>query len=372
MLKRLYGVNFFDAYISGAVTVAIPLMMLQYGVEIAAIGLVFSFSPLVKLAVRLIAAAVADSTGDKIIYVISSFFNLAQAICYGFFPSTLGFLAGKSIDGARESLLFSVNRISVMAVVPHRGHFALAGMMSGRFLYNAIGSLSVGLLFAAGGFDMILLALAVLSSIMLFLSMGVINHRVHRGQANLNDFSPFGKSRMFYEATRALTLGGSFYMAMLYFAMPLFLGLNGYSLGQIGVFYAAYFLILGITLNFLSHRQIPTGAAAAAGTIIFVICLMGMTIADSGFLPFLFLGMAFGDGCLGLLWEEANYLAIRDSKKRAIDLALAGTPAGIAVFLVSALSGFAISKFGFAPLFFLTALSLIGFSAMCVRLSKMK
>jgi len=372
MLKRLYSVNFFDAFITGAMTVAIPLMMLYYGVDIAAIGLVFSLSPLVKMAVRLIAAAVADSAGERIVYILTSICNLAQSLCYGLFPSAPGFAAGKSVDGARESLVFSVNRVSIMAVAPHRGHFALAGMMSGRSFYNAIGSLFVGILFAAGGFDLILSLAAALSLFMLLLSFGVKNTGRHGCKTRLSDFSPFGKSRRFYEATKTLAIGGSCYVTMLYFAMPLFLTLNGFSLGEIGAFYAGYFMVLGITLNFLSHRQVSTKTAAVFGTIVFVACFLGMMFVDGWLIPALFLAMAVGDGCLGLLWEEANYLAIKDSKKQAIDLALAGTPAGIAVFFVSAFSGFAIKEFGFAPLFFLTALSLIGFSAMCVRLNGMK
>jgi len=371
MLRRIYDLNFFDAFIAGATAVAVPLMMLESGIGAAAIGIAFSLAAGARIIFRLFGGAAADTLGERKMYFAASLCNLLQTLFYYFTPTAIGFTLGKAMDSARDSVMSSLGRVSVLAATPQKEHFGLAGMMSGRFAYNALGSLAVGVLFASGGFPLVLCALAAIATFMLFLSLGVKNRHPHGNAIRLSDFSFGGRRREFYEAVGVMLLGAALYPVMLYFAVPLYFEANGHSASDIGIYFAAYFLILAATMNALSHRGARTGTVAAAGTAIFVLSLSGMVLFPQ-FMPLLFLIMAFGDGCLGLLWEEACFVAVKRSRRKAIDLSVALTPASIAISLSFAVSGFAVEEYGFAPIFALAALSLVGFAAWVVRLSKMK
>jgi hypothetical protein len=153
--------------------------------------------------------------------------------------------------------------------------------------------------------------------------------------------------------------------------MPVYFSTLGFTLAEIGLLYAGYFLILGGTLHIITRRRMETGKAAAAGPAIFCIGLTGVAAAPHHLAPFFFLFMAFGDACLAMLWEHMNYIGARESKKRATDLALLIMPCLLATVAVSALSGVAADAYGFAPIFALVALSEIAFAAWCMRLAGM-
>jgi MFS family permease len=372
MLRRLYAINFFDAFIAGITGVAVPLMMASRGISVEAIGLVFALSPIAKPIVRIFAAALADSHGERANYALGAVGNLAQSVAYVFASTPFGFAVGKTCDAARESFIWSVNRASVMKVAPHRGHFALAGLLSGRFIYNAVGSLAVGILFSAGGFDLLFSVVAAISVFMLLLSLGVKNTHMHGNRIRLADLSPFKRSRLFYETAGALFVGGSLYMVVLYLLLPLYFSSLGFSLGEIGLLYAVYFLISGTTLNILSQKNVRSRPAAYMGAVMFVITLLGIGLAGKEAAPVFFLFMAAGDACLGLLWEEANYRAVKDSRNRATDLAVMNLPSYAGIAVASALSGFAVASTGYFPLLALCAASMVAFAAWCLRLASLK
>jgi MFS family permease len=371
MVRTAYTINFLDAFVIGIMTVAVPLMMLEYGIGVAAIGLVFALAPLAKILVRLAAAAAADSIGERAIYALSSLSGFVQPACYLFFPTTAGFSAGKIIDGAKESLTWSVNRSNLIATAPERKHYVLAGLVSGRMIYNAFGSLAFGALFVLGGFAPSLILACAISLAMLAYSLQVKNTHKHGSKPCLSDFSPFGRSRRFYESAGALGMGMSFYMTVLYFLAPIMFAAKGFGLGEIGMLYTGYFLLMGGTLTVLSHRKVGTEMAAGIGGLFMCGSLVAMAFAPPALLPLLFMAMAFGDAFLAMLWEEVNFAVGAKSSKRATDLALLATPGTLLGLVSIGLSGFVVQGWGFAPILAAGALSLALYAAWCVRLSKM-
>jgi len=372
MLKRLYTINFIDAFIVGAMTVLVPLLMLERGIDIATMGIVFAAAPLAKAVVRLASAGIADSFGDRVIYIVACVANFLQTATYMLSSTAAGFAAGKMLDGARESFIWSTVRPSLMAAAPEKKHFAFTALLSGRFVYNALGSFAVGALFAFGGFELPLAAMVALSAYILVSSFSLKN--LHRAEthAKLSDFSPFGRSRKFYEIAGVFTLGSALYGVAFYMLLPLYFAAKGFSLGEIGVFYAAYFLIIGIVLHLMTHRKVSAGMAALAGASIYCFGLTGIALAPTSLIPLFFLSMALGDAGLAVLWEQMNFIAAKESKKRAIDLALLVMPSFFGVMAVSSVSGIAVAAFGYAPFFALLGITEIGFAAWCVRLAGMK
>ncbi|MCX6770642.1 MAG: MFS transporter [Candidatus Micrarchaeota archaeon] len=372
MLKRLYTINFIDAFIVGAMTVLVPLLMLDRGIGIATIGIVFAVAPLAKAAVRLVGAGMADSLGDRVVYILFSAFNFLQSAAYMVSTTATGFAAGKLLDGARESTLWSVVRPSLMAASPEKKHFAFVDLLSGRYVYNAIGSLAVGALFAFGGFELPLAAMVALSAYIVFSSMKLKDFHKPIARAKLSDFTPLGRSRKFYEIAGAFTIGSALYSASFYMLLPLYFSMQGFTLGEIGMFYAVYFLIIGAVLHLLSHHRIGTARAAAGGVAIYCIGLAGVVAAPHALIPAFFLLMAFGDAGLAMLWEELNYIGGRESRKRATDLSLLVTPSYFGNVVSMVACGAIAAAFGFAPVFALLALSEIIFGAWCMRLASME
>ena len=372
MLRRLYTINFLDAFIVGVITVIVPLLMLERGIDIATIGLVFAAAPLAKMAIRLAAAAIADSLGDRVVYIMSSASDFLQSLAYLFSTTVSGFAAGKLLDGARESLIWSVNRPSLMAIAPEKKHFAFTNLLSGRLVYNALGSLAVGVLFIYGGYDLPLLVIVVLSAYLVYASLGLKNAHRAETHSKISDFNPLGRSGKFYEIAGVFVLGSLLYGTAFYMLIPIYFSTQGFTLAEIGIFYAGYFLLQGVMLQLLSHMKLSTKAAAYAGASIYGAGLAGIVLAPHNAIPLFFLVMTIGDACLAILWEEMNYIGVKESKKRATDLALLVTPSFFGNVLSAGVSGAAVALFGFAPFFAALAVTEAGFAAWCVRLASMK
>ena len=372
MLKRLYTINFLDAFIVGVITVLVPLLMLERGISLATIGLVFAAAPLAKIAIRLAAAAIADSAGDRIVYIMSSASDFLQSLAYLFSTTAPGFASGKLLDGARESLIWSVNRPSLMAISTYKKHFAFTNLLSGRLVYNALGSLAVGVLFIYGGYDLPLVVIVALSAYLVYASLGLKNAHRAETRSHLSDFNPLGRSGKFYEIAGVFVVGSLLYGTAFYMLIPIYFNAQGFTLAEIGVFYAGYFLLQGGMLHILSHRKIGTRWAAYAGSTVYGAGLAGIVLATHALIPLFFLLMSIGDAFLAILWEEMNYIGARESKKRATDLALLVTPSFFGNVLSAGISGAAVALFGFAPFFALLALSEAIFAAWCLRLASMK
>jgi hypothetical protein len=370
MLRRIYALNYMDAFIAGIVAIAIPVIMVERGIDIASIGLIFAIAPVLRLAVRLASSAAADRVGERLFYTLNSASNLAQAVCYAI-GSTFGFAAGKLFDGARESFILSVNRTSVLSFAPNEKHIGTAQLISGRLIANAGGSLAVFLLMPLGGFDGLLLVIAALSVAMLFISSRIPNtHSGKKTAYSLKELLMLGKGRRFYETATAMMVGSTFYAVMFYIAMPIFLRFNGFSLQEIGFMYAVYLLLFGTLMGAISRREVKIGGLALAGGLIFAASLTGISFAGRETIPFIFIFMSLGDACLAILWERIIYLEAKGSGSMSTDIALLHFPAGIAGIFTIGASGFIIQQFGFGAIFGLTAVSLAAFAAWSAHLSK--
>jgi len=372
MLKRLYTINFIDSFIVGATTVIVPLLMFERGIDLAVIGLVFALAPLAKLAVRIAGSAIVDSSGDRITYVFSSICNFLLSLAYLFSSTAAGFAAGKLLDGARESFIWSAIRPSLMAASPNKKHFAFADLLAGRFVYSAIGSMAVGFLFVIGGFELSLSALVVLSAYLMYSSFRLKNFHCAKARFRLSDFTPFGRSRVFYEAAGAFVAGSLFYNAVFYMLLPLYFSSLGFSLGEIGAFYAGYLALQGVLLHVISHHRVKTRTAALAGVAFYCLGLAGVALGQASLVPLFFLTMAIGDAFLAILWEELNYVVGKASRKRATDLAVVAIPSIFGVMVAAGVSGAAAAAFGFAPIFIAGAVFAALFAAWCLRISGME
>ncbi|MEM4348780.1 MAG: MFS transporter [Candidatus Anstonellaceae archaeon] len=365
MVRKIFWLNFLDAFIGGVVIIAVPLAMLHLQIDIKHIGIVFALSPLASFFVRLAAAALADRIGERLFYILNAASNAAQSALYLFFPTPAGFAAGKLFDGARTSLIWAVNRTSIISHSTHNRHFTLGSMVGGRQVFFALGCFSVAIFAPIWGFEALFLLCLLISLGMLYLAFGVKSSI----QGQKADWAELLSSRssLFYETAAVMALGSTFYMVMLYILFPVFFAQRGFSSFDIGILYAAYALVFGIGLRYISSKGWESKKAAIAGAFGFAVPLAGIVLypeLSAG----LFVLMALGDASLALIWEETIYLQAKHSKKKSTDIALLHAPGMIAVFAASAATGFALEAFGFATIILVSAVSLVIYALLSLRL----
>ena len=68
-MKRILAITFLNFFISGGLTLAIPLLLLERNVDLVEIGLILSVLPLVFLIARLFLALIADLKGWNRFYL---------------------------------------------------------------------------------------------------------------------------------------------------------------------------------------------------------------------------------------------------------------------------------------------------------------
>ncbi|MCX8196910.1 MAG: MFS transporter [Candidatus Micrarchaeota archaeon] len=364
MVRKVFWLNFFDSFIGGAIILAVPLLMLQLEIDVKEIGLVFAVAPLASFGARIISSVIADRIGEKVFYILNALCNAAQSLLYLFVPSTFGFAAGKMFDGARSAFIWAVNRTSIISA-SHNKHFTLGSLVGGRQVYFALGCLSVALLAPQFGFGFVFALCLAISLVMLYLSLDAPNSA--RENVSWNDLLAHKRDRLFYETAIVMAIGSTFYMIMLYILLPIFFSKLGFSPFEIGILYAIYALLFGIVLQYISHHGWESKKVAIIGAAGFAVTIFGMALYPA-FAPLLFVLMAIGDANLALVWEETIYLQARHSKKKSTDIALLHAPGMLLVFLASAASGFAIEMAGFAAILVVTALSLVLYAFLSLRL----
>jgi len=120
-MKRVNAITFLNNFVGGALSLLIPLLLLSKHMKMAEIGLVLSALPLVFLVVRLFLAAVADQVGWSHIFTLVNWpATFLATVIYYLANSLNAFLAGKVVEGVRESSYWAVNRTAIFNLSPQR------------------------------------------------------------------------------------------------------------------------------------------------------------------------------------------------------------------------------------------------------------
>jgi MFS family permease len=78
-MRKLIILNVFDAFISGAYMLIIPLLLIKRNISLSIIGFIFSIFPVVFLVSRLIFASAAEKVGYKKFFNINALGNFSSA-----------------------------------------------------------------------------------------------------------------------------------------------------------------------------------------------------------------------------------------------------------------------------------------------------
>ena len=110
-MKRILAITFLNFFISGGLTLVIPLLLLDRNVDLVEIGVVISVLPIVFMVVRLLMAVIADSKGWNRFYILLNWpWSILSTFVYFIASSTPMFVLGKFLEALKESSYWAVSQ----------------------------------------------------------------------------------------------------------------------------------------------------------------------------------------------------------------------------------------------------------------------
>jgi MFS family permease len=376
-IKNAFIIQGLNSFISGTIFILLPLLMLERGISIELMGLVFAVLPLVSQTNRLIFGITSDYIGRKKFYWLNGLINLVHLIVYYFAHSPLGFLIGKASEGLRNASLWSVNRAYFVDHSKKRKEM-LVKMRGAGSIFNATGILLAGFLIANLHYNTTLILLMGLS-LFIFPNVKRLKDKNKQKISILKVFAALklnNKKKRFKNFFILFFILGFSIGFTSGYIFPLFLREMKMGVEEIGLLLGIKILFGGISLYAL-HSIEDSRKKVLLGGLLYSLLLVIIPFSSPTFLPLIviLLGIIGGvaeAGHEGIFLEVANHNSLAGD----IGILMVGTHVGMSV--TQAISGFAITTFGF-PLLFLTSailytlFSLIAYHNMepIVRLDKL-
>ncbi|HMK94561.1 MAG TPA: MFS transporter [Candidatus Limnocylindrales bacterium] len=354
-MRRVNAITFLNYFVSGALTLLIPLLLLAKHVNVAVIGLVLSILPLVFLVARLIFSSIADYVGWSHVFLLINWPSAFFSTLIYYFSSTWPFFAlGKIVEALRESSYWAVSRTAIYHLSPNRAGHEATKMNGIIWIGMALGGAMAGLGIFYLGFSMSLLVLALVAlaigvpAVMLWRSSST--KPLSKTERFLNPLDPRGRSRIFWVASVALLFNSIATYPLVNLLLPIFMSQKlGYSYIVIGVLFMLYYAI-SAAATWLSVEKSLSWKRAAALTVASVVA--SIFLAVSGFIfPAALLILAFVRGYGVGFFEHTVLKVAKDSKNLSLDIGMLHAPMRLAEFSSLVAGGFIAQTLGYAPVF---------------------
>ena len=360
-MKRVNAITFLNYFVSGALTLLIPLLLLARNVNLAEIGIVLSVLPLVFLVARLLFAAIADYVGWSHVFLLINWpTTFASTVIYYFAFSLPIFLVGKVVEGLRESSYWAVSRTAIFHLSPRRAGEESTKNNAIIWLGTAAGAMVAGLCIASLGFTSTLAILMLVSlavgfpAVLLWRSSKRIP--MPKTASLFASIDPRGRSRTFWLVSLALAFNSFAVYPIVTLLLPAFMDRQlGYSYFAIGLLFMLYNLI-SAAATFLSLRKPLSLGRAVALTAVSIAA--SSCLAGSGFyFPIFVVALAFVRGYGIGFFEHAVLKVAKDSKNLSVDIGLLHAPMRLAEFSSVLAAAFVAQTVGYAPVFVATGLA---------------
>ena len=296
-MKRILAITFLNFFISGGLTLAIPLLLLERNVDLIEIGLVISILPIVFLLVRLLMALVADLRGWNRFYLLLNCpGSLLSTFIYFIASSTPMFLIGKIAEAVKESSYWAVNRTAIFSLSPKREEKEATRNTAVLFLSTAIGSAAAGLGISYFGFSFTLGVFVVAAGIIgvpaALLWKTRKQHFKPKNAKTRGLINPRNYGRRFWFVSITLLFFSLAYYPLLNLLLPVFMAQQlGYNYVTIGIAYML-FNVIASTIIFWNLKVFTRGQTCYLAEWYCLVC-----IGSFGLLEFLLSWFIFGVGC---------------------------------------------------------------------------
>ncbi|MFH0737244.1 MAG: MFS transporter [Candidatus Micrarchaeota archaeon] len=359
-LNRLLAAHMLYSFVAAALAVLVPLYLLEMDVDVAWIGVILSLGPISFMVVRITLASMADDIGTKAIAAFYSISNLFAIAIYLLFIAPLTFAIATFAEGIRASGFWAIARTEVFEFNgDHNPGETLARFSNMRQLADGLGRLCVGLLIAFVAFQGALIFLLALSVALLILALTSKERSIGGMKVDSHLIKRIFKPRpaSFWYSTILQLLIWLPYNMLFGFLLPLYLTSTlkmGYA--EVGLTLAvlsiatAGFALLFVKLDLSKN-------ALLALTAFSVPALVAFPLLGSAGLALLAV-IAIGIGCVNIIGEYILVDQVYRSKDVSTDIGVLYAPLKIAEFFFLLLGGMVIGTSGYAPLFFVSALSI--------------
>jgi len=360
-IKNAYAIQAINAFISGMIFIVIPLLMLNRGINIESMGLIFAVLPLVSQLNRILFGTISDYIGRKKFYFFNGIMNMLFLGVYYTATTPVGFLFGKITEGVRNASLWSVNRAYFMDHSKEKEK-TLIRLRSLNKIFEALGTLLAGFVVVTLLYENTILLL-VLISVLIFPNVRMLKDK-RRVKLNLKmalkslDFRH--KDRKFKNFIGIFFLIGLSWGFISGYILPTFLKTIGIPVGMIGLLLGVHIMFNGLSVY--AFNSIWDGKKKILiGGILFSILVATLAFVDISILPMVIILMGMVGG-LSDAGHESIFVNVADEKSIGKDIGtlLIGTHVGISI--TQALSGFVITNLGYQVLFPIAAVLYMLFS----------
>jgi hypothetical protein len=375
-MKRIFTITFLNFFISGGLTLAIPLLLLERNVDLVEIGLVISILPLVFMVARLFVALVADLKGWNRVYILLNWpSSLLATFIYFVANSTPMFLMGKIAEATKESSYWAVNRTTIFSLSPKREEKEATRNTAVLFLSTAIGSAVAGLSISYFGFSATLAILMVAAG-----AIGVpavLLWKTRQGNSELEaarikgliNLRSYG--RRFWFVSMTLLFFALAYYPLLNLLLPVFMAEQlGYSYSTIGIAYLLFNLIASTII--LSTLRFSLGAKRVILQSAIALLASFLLAYSNSYFPGLFLALAVAEG-LGMgFFESIIAKATKNKQSVSVDIGLLHVPYRFAEFASLLYAGFIAQTIGYFPVFVSSGIFFAIFSVLALYFLRLK
>jgi MFS family permease len=373
-MKRVTAVTFLNYFVSGGLTLAIPLLLLDRNVNLAEIGVIISVLPLVFLSVRMLFAALADQIGWAPLFILFNWpATVISTAIYFLANSVPAFLLGKTVEGVKESAYWAINRTAIFSLSPKKEEKEATRINAIIWLATAIGSAAAGIGIAYFGFSSTLGIMLIASAIM-GIPAFLLNHAGKRNAKLkipnvLASLSPRGRDRTFWLVSIVLLFNSLATYPLITLLLPAFMDQQlKYDYVSIGLAFMLYNVVAAIVALGTLKRTLNVKRVVVQSLIgLFAAFLL----ANGGFyFPALFLALAVTRG-LGIGFFESIIAKVSKNRQTvSVDIGLLHIPTRFAEFASVLSAGFIAQSFGYAPVFVASGIFFTVFSVSSLYILK--
>jgi MFS family permease len=354
-MKRILLITFLNFFISGGLTLAIPLLLLERNVDLVEIGLIISIYPLVFLVARLLIAVIADlrAWANRVYLLVNWPTNVLATIIYLIAASPLMFVVGKVFEAVKESSYWAVNRTTIFSLSPKREEKEATRNYAVLMLATAVGSATAGLGIFYLGFSLTFGVFIVAAAIIWFPSAMLWKHKQdyrspaeRKGTIRLRNYG-----RKFWLVSLVLVFFTLAFYPLINLLLPVFMQQQlGYNYITIGVAYAVFNVVASIII-FASLKFPLNIKRVIFQSSIALIASSLLAFLDAAFLG-LFLALAVAQGLGQGFFESVVAKTTKNKPSVSADIGILHIPVRLAEFASLLYGGFIAQSVGYAPVFF--------------------
>ncbi|MDD2655698.1 MAG: MFS transporter [Candidatus ainarchaeum sp.] len=351
-MRKLALVNFIESFFSASLAVALPLYLLSRGINVEAVGLILSVSPLIFTLLRIVAALFAEVLGTRIFFIATSISESVSAFTFSIASSVPLFGLGRLFEGATYSLFWAVNRTKVIEHEQSKDT-SLARLLSVRMVAATVGIGAAGVLISYS-FDAFFQLLMLAGVVSLIASIFFWKGKGRAKKVEPVKMITSKKGKKFWEASCSLLFLLSAFSILFAFLLPVYLDQElGMPYEEIGALMMLFYLCVAVG----GYAAIELGMDEKR--LIFFQDIMVLMIAliplVPGYLAPVLMMVGFGFGVSFAMQEEMVVKVSEGSEYPSTDVSILHMPAGVGEFAMLAAGGFLFAAFGSVPLFLISA-----------------